>query len=175
MIRLRFPTLLSVAFVSIQALGAAEVAPEIPTRKAVIVQRTIPAGEAAAKLPPPVAPGIDGSRSAVRKVEAVAVALEKGTNGPAIVKRPAANPAEERKLRIAADRERLNQNALKWQQERAEQGSASATRSLAMRYLRADGVERDISRGIELLRKAAAGGDTIAQAELSKLGPAKEE
>ena len=146
----------------------------IPSRNKILLQQVITPSEPIAKLPPPVAPGIDGSFSAVVKE---APATNDVSSKAATAKPPAVivSPTEARKNRIDADRARLDKNALRFQESRAEQGSPSAIRSLGMRYIRADGVERDISKGLDLLRKAAAAGDTIAQAELSKLEPARKE
>src|SRR5687768_18059385 len=75
----------------------------------------------------------------------------------------------------SSDLARLNNNALVWQRERAAGGSATAQRSLAFRYLTGDGVDKDHARGMDLLRKAAVGGDSAAQKELAKREPAKKE
>jgi TPR repeat protein len=88
---------------------------------------------------------------------------------------PATDAELKRLARIKSERVRLNRNALNWQRERAAGGSATAQRSLAMRYLTGDGVEIDEARGMDLLRKGAAGGDSAAQKELAKREPAKKE
>jgi TPR repeat protein len=44
-----------------------------------------------------------------------------------------------------------------------------------MRHFTGDGVEKDEVKGMDLLRKAAAGGDSAAKKELAKREPAKKE
>ena len=138
-----------------------------PTRKLIYVRVPAPPPETAVKLPPPGPPSKLPSHVDVDKDTTPADVAVDG--------KPVANAELEQKARIKADRERLNRNALNWQQERAAAGSATAQRSLGMRYLTGDGVEKDEARGMDLLRKGAAGGDSAAQKELAKREPAKKE
>ncbi|HUS35716.1 MAG TPA: SEL1-like repeat protein [Verrucomicrobiae bacterium] len=189
--RLRLPLLLLVALFCLRESFAATARFKgFPSRQQVVlVAVPNPPAEIKEKLPPPIAPGIDSSKVAsphaidIEKHAAPAppgIEIEK--NAPAVVieapkieSTPAFDPDAERKARIKADRERLNRNAVIWQQERAAGGSASAQRSLAMRYFTGDGLPKDEIKGMDLLRKAAAGGDSAAQKELAKREPAKKE
>jgi hypothetical protein len=151
-----------------------------PSRQQLVVTAVPIQTEPVAKLPPPIAPGTDKNLSSIHTVgsgSGAIVTIE--NNSPAD---PTAKSSEEiskaeaaRKAKIKAERERLNHNALVWQQERAAGGSATAQRSLAMRYFSGDGVEKDEVKGMDLLRKAAAGGDSAAIKELAKREPAKKE
>lgn len=147
----------------------------IPSRRYVIVQQVFTPAESGAKLPPPVAPGIDETFSAAEKDPALEKTQLEAKPPRTAPKDFILDEATEKKIRKSAEKERLNSNALRWQEKRADEGSLSAMRSLGLRYIKADGVERDISRGLDLLRKAAAGGDSIAIAELSRLEPAKKD
>jgi hypothetical protein len=149
-----------------------------PSRKSVIVQTVTT--EPVAKLAPPVAPGMEKPGAVATPVDIRAGGeIQNAPAAAAVVKisAPATVSADEalQKVKIKADRERLNHNALVWQEERAAQGSATAMRSLAMRYLSGDGVPKDEAKGMDLLRKGAAGGDSAAQKELAKREPAKKE
>jgi hypothetical protein len=145
---------------------------------------TAPSRESSTKLSPPVAPGMEKSESTIRNPDLPAdVTIEKnspakstGAESKEDLTRQTSDVAETaRKARIKAERERLNHNAFVWQEQRAAAGSATAQRSLAMRYLTGDGVQKDEPKGMDLLRKAATGGDSAAQKELAKREPAKKE
>ena len=166
-------------------------------QKIVITAVTNTPSRPTAKLPPPIAPGMDklevvapspnlssssGSGIEIEKHRTPSgIEIEKHApvllNVPKVqpAREPEADPDAERKARIKADRERLNRNAVIWQQERAAGGSATAQRSLAMRYFTGDGLPKDEVKGMDLLRKAAAGGDSAAQKELAKREPAIKE
>jgi TPR repeat protein len=143
-----------------------------------------PPAEPIVKLPPPIAPGTDKNQLVAPHHDALAtVTIENhgaADTKAAVTAAPSEKSdveleAEARAARIKAERKRLNHNALIWQEERAAAGSATAQRSLAMRYLTGDGVEKDEIKGMDLLRKGAAGGDSAAKKELAKREPAKKE
>lgn len=136
----------------------------LPSRQTLIIQAQ-PA-EPITKLPQPTAPGIDSqSRPASAETDPkIEIPLSK----------PPLDPEAARKLKIKSERERLNTNAVQWQRERAAAGSTIAIRSLGMRYMIGDGVVKDPVKG-DLLRKAAAGGDSAAKRELAKIDSAKKE
>ena len=153
-----------------------------PSRqKLVVIAVPNPPAEPVVKLPPPVAPGTDDNLPVAHHTEnSGSVTIENNSPGESKPKSPqqksdAELDAEARKARIKAEHERLDHNALLWQQERAAAGSATAQRSLAMRYLTGDGVEKNETKGMDLLHKAAAGGDSAAKKELAKREPAKKE
>jgi hypothetical protein len=147
----------------------------------VIIAVPNPPAEPVVKLPPPIAPGTDKNEPVAHHSDiSGTVTIEKNSPADTSAKSPeqksdAELEAEARKARIKAAHERLDHNALLWQQERAAAGSATAERSLAMRYLTGDGVQKDETKGMDLLRKAAAGGDSAAIKELAKREPAKKE
>jgi hypothetical protein len=153
-----------------------------PTRQRLVIYAIPnPPAEPIVKLPQPVAPGTDKNHLATHDAGASAVvtientsAIEAAPKAP-LEKSEADLEADARKVRIKAERERLNHNAVLWQQERAAGGSSMAQRSLAMRYFTGDGVEKDEVKGMDFLRKAAAGGDSAAKKELAKREPAKKE
>jgi hypothetical protein len=157
-----------------------------PSRqKLVVIAVPNPPAEPIAKLPPPIAPGTDKNQLVAPHHDALGtVTIENHaaadsktavTAAPVREKNDVEVQAEARGARIKAERKRLNNNAVIWQQERAAGGSATAQRSLAMRYLTGDGVEKDEVKGMDLLRKGAAGGDSAAKKELAKREPAKKE
>ena len=153
-----------------------------PSRqKLVVVAVPNPPAEPVVKLPPPIAPGTDDNLPVSHRSDnSGSVTIENNSPVKTDSKTPeqksdAELEAEARKARIKAEHERLDHNALLWQRERAAAGSATAQRSLAMRYLTGDGVEKDETKGMDLLRKAAAGGDSAAKKELAKREPAKKE
>ena len=158
MIRLRLPFLLLAILCADNASGGvARFEGFQPRQKVVVVAVPNPPAEPAAKLPPPT------------------VHMEKHVPLGEVKRDAAPTAQEEQDARIKAERKRLNENALAFQRERAAAGSATAQRSLAVRYLTGDGVEKDELKGMDLLRKAAAGGDSAAQKELAKREPAKKE
>lgn len=182
-IRLRLLLLLFATLISLcDALAGAARFQGFPSRqKLVVIAVPNPPAEPVAKLPPPIAPGTDKNLPAVHHSDVSgSVTIEKNSPADTVSKTPeqksdAELEAEARKARIKAEHERLDHNALLWQQERAAAGSATAQRSLAMRYLTGDGVEKDETKGMDLLRKAAAGDDSAAKKELAKREPAKKE
>lgn len=201
MTQLRLPLLLFAALLCLRDSPAAIAQFRgFPSKQRLIVTAIInPPAETKAKLPPPVAPGmnqLESSAPSTRLTSPVliekhtapsGIQIEKHTpaavSAPKIESAPAPapdpdpdpDPAAQRKARIKAERERLNRNAVAWQQERAAGGSATAQRSLAMRYFIGDGLPKDEVKGMDLLRKAAAGGDSAAKKELAKREPAKKE
>jgi hypothetical protein len=182
-IRLRLLLLFAVALFCFRDVSAAAARFKgFPSRQQLVVTAVQIRTEPIAKLPPPVAPGTDKTESSIHKINVPAsVTIENSSPADAATKRadeksPAESEAEAaRKTKIKAERERLNHNTLVWQQERAVAGSATAQRSLAMRYFTGDGFEKDEVKGMDLLRKAAAGGDSAAKKELAKREPAKKE
>jgi hypothetical protein len=182
--RLRLLLLLVLALFCLRDASAkSALAGLFPTRQKVIVAAPATNSPAklpppVAKLPPPVAPGTDPNQPIFihnRDLPA-GVEIEKNPPPPPLITDKPAEPKPSgpdeaelaRQARIKAERERLNHNALLWQEDRAAHGSATAQRSLAMRYLTGDGVEKDETKGMDLLRKAAAGGDSAAKKELAK-------
>jgi TPR repeat protein len=137
-----------------------------PSRQRVIVQAVPISSEPAAKLSPPVAPGM-GKADLTPQTNSALKAAAVEPKPPVVAAKPT-GPDDAQKAKIKSERERLNHNAFLWQETRSAQGSAIATRSLAMRYLTGDGVEKDETKGMNLLRKAAADGDSAAQKELAK-------
>lgn len=154
-----------------------------PSKQKIIVTAVPNAPEPVAKLPPPTAPTAPGKESAPPPLSVAVekhslpggIEIEKHTPSITPNSPPEPDLDAERKARIKSERERLNRNAVAWQQERASGGSATAQRSLAMRYFTGDGLPKDEGKGMDLLRKAAAGGDSAAQKELAKREPAKKE
>lgn len=78
------------------------------------------------------------------------------------------DPNAARKLKIKTDRERQMRDIVRWEEDMAGRGSTSAMRALGFRYLNGDGVEKDEAKGLDWLRKAAAGGEAAAKKELAK-------
>jgi hypothetical protein len=180
--RLRLPILLVLALFCLRNASAkSALFGSFPTRQQVIVATPVTNSPAhpVVKLPPPIAPGTDKNQPISVRNRDLPAGVEIEKNSPALItdkpvesKPSAADEAEiARQARIKAERERLNHNALLWQEDRAAHGSATAQRSLAMRYLTGDGVAKDQTRGMDLLRKAAAGGDSAAVKELAKREP----
>jgi TPR repeat protein len=113
-----------------------------------------------ALLPPPVAPGIETPRRTNAEPAEVRAAL---TNSARL------SAKTNLQARVAAERDRVNRNALQWQIERAAEGSAVAMRSLGQRYMTGDLVEKDQAKAREWLKKAADAGDGGAVVLLEKL------
>ncbi len=142
--------------------------------------------ESAAKLPPPGEPEMAGhaviASPVAQKTEiGPGLEIEKFDSTVSETARlgatreggPSAKSEAARKLRIKNEEERLNHNALVWQESRAAQGSAVAMRSLAFRYLKGDGVEKDEAKGLAMMRKAAEAGDPAAKREIAKIDAPK--
>jgi hypothetical protein len=157
-----------------------------PSRQQLVIIAVPTPSEPVVKLPPPIAPGTDKAQTSIHTAGSASgagatVTIENNSPADSAIKpvdessRTDAEVQAARKVKIKAERERLNHNALVWQQERAAGGSATAKRSLAMRYLTGDGVEKDEVKGMDLLREGAAGGDSAAIKELAKREPAKKE
>lgn len=78
--------------------------------------------------------------------------------------------------KLKAEKERLAQNTLAWQKERAESGSSAAQFAMGIRYLKGDGVEPDPDKAMEYLKKASTNGESRATKKLQELeSPPKEE
>jgi hypothetical protein len=153
------------ALASANAFGANFKFRGMPSRQIVIVQHLPGPATTYSQLPAPTAPGL-GTGAQVAKEEPLADQPSKAE--------PPTDPgdaAKKAKLKIAHDR--LNHNTLLWQIERAEAGSAVAMRSLGMRFLTGDGLEKDETKAREWLEKGAKGGDPAAKKELAKLDAPK--
>ena len=85
----------------------------------------------------------------------------------AVILRPAAKPDP---AKVAAEKERLAKNLLQYQQKCLEQGSTRAQYDMGVRYLTGDGVAEDKTKGLDLLKKASMGGETLANRKLTQLG-----
>jgi hypothetical protein len=165
---LRFLILFSIGglFVSEAALRQ----PGFPTRKRLIVMPPYQPVDHSVKLPPPPAPSLGtGAQGEMKLPEDLEI--EKLPNAAAT---PAAVEESAKKRKLKESRERLNHNALLWQLERAKTGSATAMRSIGMRYLTGDGLEKNESKAREWLKKGAEGGDSAAIKELARLDAKKE-
>ena len=163
---------LFVGFVLPEARAATLQVTSIPSRRQVIVIPVYHQVDPTVKLPPPPPPNLGtgawGTPSLPKDLE-----IE---HDPAIPVSPAkieaqkpAPPQTEEKRKLQAGRARLNHNALMWQLERAQAGSPTAMRSIGMRYLTGDGLEKNDAKAREWLKKGADGGDTAAQKELARL------
>jgi hypothetical protein len=111
------------------------------------------------ELPPPGAPGL-GKGAIIDEKKAVTERKEASSGAEAEL---------QRKARQEVARAKLNQNALNWQLERAKAGSATAMRSIGMRFLTGDGLPKDEKQARDWLKKGADGGDSAAKKELAKL------
>lgn len=140
--------------------------PGFPTRRQMIilVPPLQPPFDPTVKLPPPTAPNLGAGAQGPRALPAD-VEIEKAPSAAKPV--VAEESAEKRKLK--AGRERLNHNALLWQLERAQAGSPTAMRSIGMRYLTGDGLEKNETKAREWLKKGADGGDSAAIKELARM------
>lgn len=78
--------------------------------------------------------------------------------------------------KVEASKKKVTENTIHYLQQRAEDGSASAQFTLGMRYMKGDGVSKDVEKARAYLQKAADGGFASAQRELNNLQtePAKE-
>jgi hypothetical protein len=68
-----------------------------------------------------------------------------------------------------AEKKSSQDAVIKFYQDKAAAGDATSQRRLGLRYIKGDGVEKDLAKGREWLVKAAAQGDTEAADELKKL------
>jgi len=83
---------------------------------------------------------------------------------PAIVP---AQPVDPEKAK--AEKEAAVKRVVEFQKKRAEAGSATAQYDLAMRYLKGDGVEKDLALAKKWLQAAAKNGHTLAPKKLEEL------
>jgi hypothetical protein len=83
---------------------------------------------------------------------------------PAIVP---AQPVDPEKAK--AEKEAALKRVVEFQKKRAEAGSATAQYDLAMRYLKGDGVEKDLAAAKKWLEAAAKNGHTLAPKKLEEL------
>jgi hypothetical protein len=141
--------------------------PGFPTRRQmiVVVPPLQPPFDPTVKLPPPTAPNLGAGAQGPRALPAD-VEIEKI---PSSAAKPAVTEENVEKRKLKAGRERLNHNALLWQLERAQAGSPTAMRSIGMRYLTGDGLEKNETKAREWLKKGADGGDSAAIKELARL------
>jgi len=179
-IRLLGLSAILIGFILSEAHAAALRVPGIPSRQQVILVPVYNQIDPTVKLPPPPPPtlgtGALGKPSLPKDVE-IEIERDPSAPAPAPVSKPKptveapkpAAPETDEKRKLQADRTRLNHNALMWQLERAQAGSPSAMRSIGMRYLTGDGLEKDESKAREWLKKGADGGDTAAIKELARL------
>jgi TPR repeat protein len=70
---------------------------------------------------------------------------------------------------LSFDKAGIEKRVLAFQQQRAREGSASAQYDLAMRYLKGDGVEKDVQRARQWLTTAAKGSSPEARRQLEQL------
>jgi hypothetical protein len=141
----------------------------IPSRRQLVLMPLNQPVDPSVKLPPPSAPNLGTGALGATTLPAD-VEIEKAP-GAAVAIVPK-QTAEQRKIK--AGRERLNHNALLWQLERAQGGSATAMRSIGMRYLTGDGLEKNEIKAREWLKKGADGGDSAAIKELARLDAKKD-
>ncbi len=62
---------------------------------------------------------------------------------------------------------------LQWQMDRAEKGSDNAQYQLGMRYVKGEGVEKDLVKAKKWLEASAKQGNADAKKELAKLDEKK--
>ena len=67
------------------------------------------------------------------------------------------------------EKEELVRKTVEYQKQRAEEGSATSQYDLGMRYLKGDGVEKDLELARKWLTKSAEGGNSQAKEKLSDL------
>ena len=175
MIRLVLLSAFLVSFVLSEVRAAALRVTGIPSRRQLILVPVYNQVDSTVKLAPPPPPNLGigalGRPSLPKDLE-----IERDPSAPApaksapVVEAPKPAPIEtDEKRKLQAGRARLNHNALMWQLERAQAGSATAMRSIGMRYLTGDGLEKNEAKAREWLKKGADGGDTAAIKELAKL------
>jgi hypothetical protein len=139
--------------------------PGFPTRRnLIIVVPPLQPVDTSVKLPPPPAPNLgEGARDP--NVLPANVEIEKIPSAP----KPIVPEESDRKKKQKAERDRQNYKTLIWQLERAQAGSPIAMRSIGMRYLTGDGLEKNETKAREWLKKGADGGDSGAIKELARL------
>lgn len=71
--------------------------------------------------------------------------------------------------RPSLDKSELDRRVVAFQTKRAEEGSASAQYELGLRYIKGDGVEKNVSKAQRWLKAAAAGGNTQAVRKLAEM------
>jgi hypothetical protein len=142
--------------------------PRAQPQPVVVIPASAETNEPIAKLPPPVAPGMDTNNmpSLIKRREPPR-GVEISTNN-------LKSPAAAKKARQEAERERLDHNALLLQLDRAGKGSEDAMRSLGFRYLKGQGVPKDEAKAREWLKKATDAGDVASKKELEKLDAAQQ-
>jgi hypothetical protein len=145
----------------------------IPSTRRVVLIPIYTQVDSTVKLPPPPVPNL-GTGAWGTPPKPADVQIERDPNAPPVPEK-VATPAPAEKRKPAMGEARLNHNALMWQLERAQAGSATAMRSIGMRYLTGDGLEKNETKAREWLKKGAAGGDSAAVKELARLDAVKEE
>ena len=175
LIFLCFGFVCSDAFAAVRVTG-------IPSRRQVILVPIYNHFDPSVKLPPPPPPNLGTGALGGTPALPKDLEIERDPSAPVAVPKAAVVEVEKsgapefaEKKKLQAGRARLNHNALMWQLERAQAGSATAMRSIGMRYLTGDGLEKDEVKAREWLKKGAAGGDTAAQKELTRLDAKVEE
>lgn len=142
--------------------------PNFPSRQRFILIQPIPQPEVS-KIAPPSAPKL--GQGAQDSVAPSSIDIEK--SAPPEKMKSKVSPAEaSKKARIDSEHDRLNHNALLWQLERAQAGSGSAMRSIGVRYMEGDGLDKDEAKGREWLKKGADAGDAAAKKILAKMAEA---
>jgi TPR repeat protein len=76
--------------------------------------------------------------------------------------------------RAKAEKEAAAKRTVEFQKKRAEAGSASAQYDLALRYLKGDGVEKDLAAAKKWLAAAAKNGHTLAAKKLEEVSKTEE-
>lgn len=102
------------------------------------------------------------------------------TPPPAATRPPAAAPAQPATptTPVDAEKEKARQadtvkRTIEFQKKRAEEGSASAQYELGARYVKGDGLEKDLETGRMWLEKSAAQDYSLAKKKLEELNAEK--
>jgi TPR repeat protein len=102
------------------------------------------------------------------------------TTPPAATRPPAVAPAQPTVTPAPVDPEKEKakqaealKKTIEFQKKRAEEGSPSAQYELAMRYLRGDGLEKDVETGRKWLEKSAGKDYSPAKKKLEELDEEK--
>jgi hypothetical protein len=146
----------------------------IPSTRQVVVIPVYTQIDSTVKLPPPPVPNL-GTGAWGAPARPADIQIERDPNAAPAPTKAVETPAPAEKQKPIASEARLNHNALMWQLERAQAGSSTAMRSIGMRYLTGDGLEKNEAKAREWLKKGAAGGDSAAVKELARLDAVKEE